>query len=73
MVRMIVSCRNCGSDKFAHERCTACNDWTDEQWALHDAQGAYAAGRIDIVELERRIEVALTNPPRRAHPSFRFA
>lgn len=38
---------------------------TDEAWALHDAREAFAAGRIDVDELERRIDLALTAPPKR--------
>lgn len=65
-----VTCTNCGSDKWPYETCEACLDRTDEEWALHDAREAYASGKIDAAEMEQRIEVALTAPPRRYHPRY---
>lgn len=64
----IIYCDICGSEKFYGRQCLACEDMTDEQWALRDAADAYARDDIDIDELERRIETALTNPPKRYHP-----
>ena len=32
---------------------------TDEEWVIHDATEDYVAGRIDVDELERRVERAL--------------
>lgn len=65
---MIVVCPICSSEKRLGRRCEACRDMTDEQWALHDAREAFASGSIDVGELERRVEIALTDPPKRHHP-----
>lgn len=65
---MIAVCPICSSEKRYGRRCEACHDMTDEEWALHDARVAYAEDRIDVGELERRIAVALTSPPKRHHP-----
>jgi hypothetical protein len=45
-----------------------CQGRTPEQWALHDAHADYTADRIDTATLERRVERALTAPPRRTYP-----
>lgn len=67
-MRRIVHCPLCGSEQWAARQCDACHGWSDEQWALHEARELYAAEMIDIDELERRVQAALTDPPRRRHP-----
>lgn len=64
----ITVCVLCGSEKAYGRRCEACLDQTDEQWATTDAVNAYVDGDIDVDELERRLWVALTDPPKRDHP-----
>jgi hypothetical protein len=63
----ILLCDICGSQKLAGKTCGSCRDMTDEQWAIHDARDDFARGAITIAELERRIETALTESPRRSH------
>lgn len=64
------TCTNCGSERLPGKGCEACLGLTDEAWALRDARDAFAADRIDADELERRIELALTAPPKRYHPRY---
>lgn len=58
-------CPICESEKLEGKRCGACLDLTDEEWALNDAIHPYIKGKIEIDELEKRIEKALRDPPKR--------
>lgn len=58
-------CPICESEKLEGKRCSACLDLTDEEWALNQAIIPYIEGKIEIDELEKRIEKALKDPPKR--------
>lgn len=60
---MRTTCQNCWDEKQGNEPCPTCRDMSNEEWALYMAKEAYSLGRIDIAELERQIEKALTDPP----------
>lgn len=59
-------CHLCGSEIRAGRKCeeSTCRGLSDEQLAVDRAGEDYSLDRIDVDELERRLEIALTNPPR---------
>lgn len=68
----IMSCANCGSEKWAGRKCAACYDMNDEEWAVYEAQQAFVKNEIDVAELERRLEIAYTNPPKKHHDTIYY-
>jgi hypothetical protein len=76
-VRVLGCCPTCGSQLLGRSPCTnrdnqgiPCMGMTDTQVALKAASDAYARDEVSIVELESRVEQALTNPPRRRFGSI---
>ena len=71
MVWMPARCPRCHSD-VSGKRCenhddagVPCWGMSAEDAALYATREAYARGQIDFDEMQRRIEEALTDPPRR--------
>ena len=65
MVWVPTGCPICGSDKRSPTSvCGHCHDRDAEADAIHRAREAFARDQIDQAELERRIQVALTDAPR---------
>jgi hypothetical protein len=60
----IMSCEICGSEKAERRTCTGCDGLDHEAWWIRDARDAYVRGDIDLAEFERRVQCALTDPPR---------
>lgn len=58
-------CPICESEKLEGKRCEACLDLTNEEWAINEAIIQYYKDKIEVDELERRIEKALKDPSKR--------
>ena len=69
---MITCCQICGSEKWSRRACGLCHGRDATEDACHRAKEAFVAGKIDVDELERRIDVAVRDPPAPSYAGIRL-
>ena len=67
-MKRIVCCPLCHSEMWAGRACGGSGGLYDEDLAVKAARDEFVRGTIEVDELEQRLNVALTDPPR-AHRS----